>query len=286
MIRQVEYNGFTFTNDNANLEEFVGAGLPSIRVSEESKSQQDGSIATGYKFGSRTFGWSGRISGATNEAYVAVRRALMLALNMQNKPVEGMPMVFTLINDDELTLRNVRIIADNFDYAQSEPSIVWNRYQVTFRAAFPFFEGTESDVTQSKTEIDAGVVVPAPVPAPLAGLLDVLTATDPQILTNAGNANAYPVYTITGPGTGFTISNLTTNKEMYINETLLAGDTISIDTWTQDVTKNGSSIVDKISGSFLVIQPGANGLAFGVGSGDSALTTTLQTVFKDTYIGF
>lgn len=285
MIKQVDYNGFTFTNDNANLQSFAGAGLPDIRATEENKSQQDGSKATGYRFGGRTFGWKGMIGESTFALYKAQRRALMLAISMQNQSVEGSPMVFTLLDDEELTLRNVRVIGNNFDFPESEPSMVWNTYQLTFRAPFPFLEGAETDNTQQITSVETGTVVPSPVPSPLLGTEGTASPTDPQTLTNAGNANAYPDFTITGPGTGFTISNLTTGHEMHIETTLLAGETVLIDSWKKNVTQNGSSIVDLETGKFIYMQPGENVIAFSADSGSTA-DTTLRVVFKDTYLNF
>jgi len=284
MISQVEYNGYTFTASQATLEEFAGAGLPDIRASEENKSQQDGSVATGYRYGGRTFGWSGRLSADTFALYLAERRELMEALSMQNyTDIAGYEMTFTLLDDSELTLRAVRVINAVFDFPGDEPSIEWNSYQVTFRAAFPFLEGTETTGTQQVTSSAFGVVVPAPVPAPLTSTSSATSSTDPLTLTNAGNANAYPVYTITGPGTTFTISNSTTGHSMVISETLAAGENIIIDTWAKTVTKGGVNILSTMSGAWIYLQPGANTLTLTVASASDS-NTELQTVYKDTYL--
>lgn len=284
MIDTIEYNGFTFDKTNANIQGVVGNGMPDIRATDDVKSQQDGGIATGYRFGNRTFGWSGDIVGSTPALYLAERIALMGAISLQNQPLEGLTMTFNLITGDVWTLREVRVVDANFDLPEGEPSRTWNSYQVTFRSTFPFFEGTETDESQQVTSSDYGVVVPAPVPSPLTSTVVASSPTDPLSLTNAGNANAYPIFTITGPGTTFTVSNSTTGHSMTISTTLAAGQTISIDPWNKTVTKDGSNILSTFSGAWIYLQPGINTLAFSVTSG-SDVNTTLRTVFKNTYLG-
>ena len=286
MIDTIEYNGFTFDKSNANIQGVLGNGLPSIHSTEERKSQQDGTIPTSFSFGSRTFGWNGDVAGAvpTPADYLAQRIALMGALNLQNQPIEGFVMTFNLITGDVWTLREVRILDSNLDLPPTEPSRTWNSYHLTFRSSFAFFEGTETDESQQVTSISFGVVVPAPVPAPLTSTIVSTSPTDPLVLTNAGNANAYPTFTITGPGTDFTISNSTTGHSFTVSETLLAGESIIIDPWKKEITKSGSNILGSFSGSWIYLQAGVNTITFSTLSG-STTDTQLRTVFKDTYLG-
>ena len=284
MIDTIVYNGFTFTKNNANIQEFVGNGLPDIRSSEELKSQEDGGIPTGYRYSSRTFGWSGDVANTSLATYMATRNSLFAALNLQNQPREGLTMTFNLSTGVIWTLREVRIVDANFDLREGEVSRTWNSYQVTFRATMPFYEGDETTGTQQVTDIDRGTVVPSPVPSPLTGTAVVTSGTDPLLLTNAGTANAYPVFTITGPGTTFTILNSTTGKSITISETLIAGESIVIDMWEKTIMKGTQSLIGLMSDYFFPLIPGTNQLSFSVASGNTT-DTQLQTVFKDTYIG-
>ena len=284
MIDTIVYNGFTFTKNNANIQEFVGNGLPDIRSSEELKSQEDGGIPTGYRYSSRTFGWSGDVANTSLATYMATRNSLFAALNLQNQPIEGLTMTFNLSTGDIWTLREVRIVDANFDLREGEVSRTWNSYQVTFRATMPFYEGDETTGTQQVTDIDRGTVVPSPVPSPLTGTAVVTSGTDPLLLTNAGTANAYPVFTITGPGTTFTILNSTTGKSITISETLIAGESIVIDMWEKTIMKGTQSLIGLMSDYLFPLIPGTNQLSFSVASGNTT-DTQLQTVFKDTYIG-
>lgn len=283
MIDTIVYNGFTFTKNNANIQEFIGNGLPDIRSSEELKSQEDGGIPTGYRYSSRTFGWSGDVANTSLATYMATRNSLFAALNMQNQPVEGLTMTFNLSTGDIWTLREVRLMDANFDLREGEVSRTWNSYQVTFKATMPFYEGTETTGTQQVTNIDRGTVVPSPVPSPLTGTAVVTSSTDPLLLTNSGTANAFPIFTITGPGTTFTILNSTTGGSITINTTLVAGESIVIDTWNKTIMKGTESLIGLMSGYFFPLVPGTNQLSFSVTSGNTS-DTQLQTVFKNTYI--
>jgi hypothetical protein len=57
---------------------------------------------------------------------------------------------------------------------------------------------------------------------------------DTLSLINTGDADAYPVWTISGPASGITLTNLTTNKTLALTAdgglSLLATDTLTIDT--------------------------------------------------------
>jgi len=285
MISTIEYNGFTFDRNNANIQGLIGNGLPDIRASDEVRSQQDGGFATGYRFGNRTFGWSGDIARSTPALYLAERVSLMSALNLQNQPVEGLTMTFNLITGDVWTMREVRVTDANLDMPESEPSRTWNSYQVTFRSTFPFFEGTAHDETQSVTSFDTGIVVPSPVPGPLLGTSASSSPTDPLITANNGSANAYPIFTLRGPGTGFTVTNSTTGQSFTISNTLVAGDVVEIDTWKQTMKLNGADVgLATFSGSFIYLPYGNSTITLSVDSGDTS-ATTLQTTWNDTYLG-
>lgn len=49
-------------------------------------------------------------------------------------------------------------------------------------------------------------------------------------VVNDGDVDAWPVWTITGPGSGLVLRNLTTGKVLSLNRTLLAGEIVTIDT--------------------------------------------------------
>lgn len=286
MISQISYNGFTFTSDNATLESLVGSGTPEIRVSREMRSNQDGATATGMQYGARSLGWSGHLTSAddplTAAAYLAERDALCLALNAQTMPLEGSEMIFTLITGDTRRLRYARLTTSVLDFPAGEPSIVWNSYQVVFEAVWPFFEGTLHEDTQPVSAAFGGAAIPAAIPMALVGRT---AATLYGSYANAGNARAYPVFTITGPGTGFTVTNRTNGQSFYIDYTLTDGDTIVVDPFSRSVTLNDSTVLDTyFTGDFIYFDPvTTTSLSFGVDSDDTS-DTELAVSYYDTYL--
>lgn len=254
-------------------------------ASSAERSQQDGAIATGYRYGARVFGFKGDIvsSDGTPATYQALRQAIMYALRPTR--IEGDEMVFTLITGETRRLRYVVCTDFNADFPENEPSYNWNSFAAVFRASFPFFEGEEHSGTQQVTSIDGGMAIPAALPGVLGG---PSVAGGPATYLNAGNAPAFPIFTITGPGTNFTVTNRTNGMSFTITTTLVAGDTIEIDTVNHTVTKNGTqNITSTFSGDWITLDGGAAGastqISFTTSSGDTT-DTTLTTEFFDTYL--
>ena len=280
MIESIALNGFTFSATGASIQAVSGNGMPTIRSSTENLSQQDGSISTGYRYGARIIGWSGDLVASSLTLYMTLRQSLMLALRPGS--LQGDDMVFTLSDGSTRTLRDVVCIDQNLDLPSGEASRTWNSYQVTFRAHFPFFEGAAHDNTQDRTIISGGVGIPAVIPMSFAS--GTSSSSDPLVVDNAGNAQAYPIFTISGSGTLFTITNSTNGQQMVINTTLSSGSQIIIDIRRQTVTMNGSSIMQYVSGEWITLDAGENTLSLSVDSGYTS-DTSMRTEFYDTYMG-
>lgn len=284
MIKQIEYRGFTWDQQQATIEEPEGIGLASVSDSFTELSQREGSRSLGWRLQSRTFGWKSTLEGATSTAYIALRQEMYYAL--VPSLVNGYDMTFTLLDDTTRILPNVKCIDAPIAVSYDEPSIIWNTYVVSFRSDYPYFLGDETDETQSITLYSGGSAIPAEIPADLSAAASG-SPNDPLTVTNAGNAPAYPVFTITGAGDTFTIINSTTGKQFILNTTLTTGQTIVVDTWNKTVVRSdGRSMLDIFEGDFITIAGGAAGasntILFGVTSGDDS-STQLQTVFKDSY---
>jgi len=280
MIASIEYNGFTFDSTGASIQAVSGNGLPIIRASSEELSQEYGALATAYLYGSRTIGWSGDLVASSLANYMTLRQNLMGAL--RPTLLQGHDMVFTLSDGSTRTLHDVVALDPNLDLPEGEPSRTWNSYQVTFRAHFPFFEGSEHDNTQQVTVISGGTGIPTPVPMSLAS--GASSATDPLIVDNEGNAPAYPTFIVTGPGTLFTIANSTNGQRMTINVTLTAAQQLIIDVRNRTATVGGVSVIDSITGPWIVLDPGENTITLSADSGSTS-DTQMQTIFYDTYLG-
>lgn len=103
-------------------------------------------------------------------------------------------------------------------------------------------------------------------------------------ITNSGTARSYPTITILGPSSGtariYSIFNATTNRNIWLNLTISAGETVTL-SFTPDNLSFTSTFQGNIASSILAgsntadffLQPGANSIAFL--SGSSSVTATL-----------
>lgn len=115
--------------------------------------------------------------------------------------------------------------------------------------------------------------------------LNSSTITSSSTLVNAGNEYTEPTFIITGPGTGFTITNTTTGESFYIDYTLIAGQKININITEKTVILDDiTNIYDKITGDFFSLAPGNNVITIAVDSG-SGVQTSLITSWRDAYRG-
>jgi len=286
MFTQVDYRDWSWDQDQATIEEGSGFGLSNIEDTFSESSQRAGSVSTGWRLRSRTFGWQGHVSASTAAAYIALRQEMYYYLVPET--IEGHDMTFTLLDGNTRIIPYVRVLDAPIELPGDEPSILNNTYQFSFRTDYPYFLGDETSETQAKTEVSGGgVTIPAPVPAPLSALLTGGTPSDPLSVTNAGNAPAFPVFVITGPGTDFTVTNSTTGATFTISTTLTAGQTITVDTWFRTVLRSdGASLRGDFDGDWITIEGGPTGetnyILFSITSGDTG-DTQLSTTFRDTY---
>ncbi len=135
-----------------------------------------------------------------------------------------------------------------------------------------------------QTFISGGAAIPATIPMSLGVSLSSEQSSE-KIVTNEGTESTDPVFTITGPGTNFTIGNATTDKEFILNSVLSGGDIVVIDIKNRTVVKNGTdNLYPDITGDFWSLVPGENELRFNVQSG-ADFDTLLTVAFRDAYGG-
>lgn len=97
-------------------------------------------------------------------------------------------------------------------------------YGLTFQPQSPYFEDTQQTVlTIAAAPVSGGVPPMPPV------LLSPSTVLGDTVITNSGDADAWPVWTITGPGTP-TITNVTTGRSFGFATELGSGEQRIVDT--------------------------------------------------------
>lgn len=98
-------------------------------------------------------------------------------------------------------------------------------------------------------------------------------------VVNSGNLDAYPVFTITGPGQVPIITNATTGASFVVNRNLVAGEVVTIDSRTGAV--NPSSV--RLLGRPFVLVPGTNTIRWRMFTGAYSSDALLRLDWRSTY---
>jgi hypothetical protein len=211
-------------NDGVNTN--VGWGvsgdvLPQYTRNDVQLPAQPGSQLMLLQVSDRTLTLPFWIKASTKAALLTLMRQMVFYLDAQRG--DGILRVTrTDLTARQLTCRYVSGLNDSSN--ASEPNLLWIKTALTFKANDPFWYAT---TPQTVTYASGTVPSFFPFfPLQLAGGT-VFTNT---VVNNPGDTAAWPVWTITGPGTYLTLANLTTGKTLYLNYTLAAGTTVIIDT--------------------------------------------------------
>lgn len=108
-------------------------------------------------------------------------------------------------------------------------------------------------------------------------------------VTNSGDVETWPVWTITGPGTDISLTNLTTSHTLSFTTTLGAGEAITVDTSpgvksvTLDDGTNVYQLVDWTVSSLWSLAQGMNAVRLDM-SGITAGVSGLQVSYKQRYL--
>ncbi len=184
----------------------------------------------------------------------------------------------------ELTCRYVGGLenADD-DIRQAGPN--WWSLAVTLRASDPYFYAT---APFTELFVNAAAVPFFPIFPLQLSASNMLSTAAPL---NDGDAEAWPVWVVTGPATEVTITNSTTGKSWTLTTDLLAGETVTIDTRPGKKTallNIGGVITNALGGltSSSYLWP----LAVGVNTLSVALTgstsaTSVRLTFTPRYLG-
>jgi hypothetical protein len=125
------------------------------------------------------------------------------------------------------TSRQVRVYCtdgpDQGDDDVTKSGLLWSTYVITFQALDPYFEDGDSIDREFGVYTAPGIPPMPPIQLAPASLLG-----DTQV-ENTGDADSYPVWTITGPGQP-TISNTTTGRSFGLNVSLGSGEVVIVDT--------------------------------------------------------
>lgn len=92
----------------------------------------------------------------------------------------------------------------------------------------------------------------------------------PTIVQVIGVDNAQPIWTVTGPATNPTLTNITTVQTITWNGTVPNSQKLIVDMANQTATLAGANVYEFITGSWLTLRPGANKLTYSAQGADQA----------------
>lgn len=189
------------------------------------------------------------------------------------------------------TLRGVEPGYDRQATVRRGGEILWTEtdpgnadWSVALYQADPFIYSTdEHTASTGLPATSGGLVWPATWPA----TWDATVTSGRMGLTNAGTADAYPVFRVHGPLPDFTLASLATGAVLTVDnpdgQTVGAGEWIDVDTARRRVLLMGTgSRRSWMSGSWFSLPPGFTDVGF---SASVPNTTALVTAtWRDTYV--
>lgn len=218
--------------------------------------------------------WPLNIWGDTHlewlDRYRAIKRAIMMTVH------RGIPGRITVMRPDGSGRFIEAFYEDGFTGEAGEN---WVHANPTLTMYCP--DGAWKDVVPRIETRTLGSEAPVSFLSPFLTLSPSAVGGSP-VIENPGDLVAWPEWTITGPASGFTATNLTTGQSFTLTYDLLATETITLTTDRPTVRgPAGQNIVDALDWptAFLWgLQPGTNGVSFSVG-GASAGTKVVLTYY-------
>ena len=210
-------------------------------------------------------------------AYLTRRRTLIRSLN----PKRGLgTLTVTQADGTARTIAACYSAGLEGDESLDAAGARWCTGVLTFACPSPFWLGAEV-TTEWRASVPASFFPFLPLSVGNSQVLGAVT------VDNDGDDTAFPVWTITGPATAVSLTNVTTGDVLVLTRTINIGDTIVIDTRErqQTATLNGTTNLwsDLSDASTMwALQPGINDLTLTVTGSTS--NTRVRMTYQPRYL--
>lgn len=259
-------------DDNGNEIEFERVGslngfeYPELNVVSTDVPGRSGAFFIKSNFGRRNISWRGLLD------FGVANRRLVSALTAGTLKTLKFTTCDNLSLQTEIAIKNLTM-----PYTEGRSTVLIEAFAPDYR----FYSQTLTNVNTAETVSVGGVTLPTALPIDFSNVTGVPKLT----LTNNGDDETPPNFIITGPGTNFTIQNVTSGGLLQINTTLTIGQTIEINTLNRTILLNGTTnIFGYKSGNFWNIPVGVSLLNFRVQSGSNS-DTMLNVQYRSAYKG-
>ena len=275
IVEQLDNNQFTLYDNKLGsiLREFSGFEYPTVQESIDDVAGPYGSVYITSKYGRRPLSVLGDI--VTADPY-AMRRQLQKALRQT-----GTIKLLKFTTYDDLNLQcEAEVVKVRMPYTHTVHTFLIEFVAPDWR----FYSQDLVSQDVGLTIIRGGFAIPTAIPISFMSPSSESTLVN-NIITNMGNEITDPVFTIHGPGNGFTIGNGTTEEQFVLDYLLGADDVVVIDVKRRTVVLNGvTNIYSAIDGDFWSIPLGESDLRFLVDEG-LTMNTNLNVAFRHAYAG-
>jgi hypothetical protein len=178
---------------------------------------------------------------------------------------------------DNVSLQTyAEVLSLKYPYAkQAKP------FLIEFESADPkFYSQALYSVETGITDLGGGAGIPTAIPMSF----DAVGISRP-VIVNLGNVETKPEFVIHGPGTDFSVQNITTGELFNLDITLAEGEIVTVDAINLTVIKGtNTNVFGLFSGEFFSLVVGNNEIHFDVVSGSSS-NTKLVVNYRYAYGG-
>jgi hypothetical protein len=276
MINSATIGSLTFNQDGGNyfISGIDGLEMPPVRVVDYNLAGEHFGLFVSALYGKRAFSIQGWVIGSDSSDFIVKRDAFQNALSILSGEIL---VTFTLANGRAIS---IYAIPTKLDFMPEPGQLTAAKFNVGFSASFPFLVSTTENSQSTALSTSGGGTVPPPV-VPMA----LSSNTGGYIPAyNYGNGIYYPTAIIAGPVVNPAIRNETTGKEIRLNATLIAGQTLTIDFKRKTIVDEaGTNKYSIKTGDWWYIVPGNNTIKFLADGYDASALLTLK--WRDSYLG-
>jgi hypothetical protein len=246
----------------------TGLGAADIRTSSFLFSGRHGGMVTDQLLGFRNLSVTGKIG---NNSGTRLQHQLDRQALLDSMPI-GTTFPIYITTFAGLTYRiDVNLIDLKLEYNRRG---YMSDFLIQLTAGDPYFYSTDGgdEQTANVSRIqEGGYITPYILPVIWE------TGGSPTIVTNSGDANYYPVITLSDEALNPVITNLATGESFGLDLSMLAGDEVIIDMYNRTVTLNGADILgNKTDDSvWWALFPGDNPIMLETDTADDPITAVI-----------
>lgn len=241
-----------------------GAFMPTWQLVEERVPLQPGARLRSVTAAARELALPVVLREASETALRTAVRAFLRTFN----PLRGdgrLRVTAPDASERELVCRYIRGLEGNEQI--DVHGLVWVKLVLVFRASDPYWYARNTVVDSYTAAASTGLFFPLP-PLRLSSASVFADAT----VDNPGDVEAWPVWTVTGPGSGLVLRNLSTGESLSLSTALGSGESVAID------TRPGVKTVTKSDGTNLFGDLSATSALWALQSGTNSLRVELSGV--------